>query len=148
VAGVDGSSLPEECGYEFRSGGEYLVYAYSSGGVLKANACDTLQVKDAEEIERELGEFEQTGSQWLRERYDEASSIRVGMTRAELIKVFSEDGGLQSIPASRYVLKSSTMIKVDVKFEFPEGIDHRTATDDQLHIKSISKPYLEPMYLD
>jgi hypothetical protein len=91
---------------------------------------------------------ERTHSQWLRERYEEATSIKVGMTRADLKKIFSEDGGLQSVPACRYVLRSSEMIKVDVEFEFPEGTNDRTAPDESVHIKSVSKPYLEQMYLD
>jgi len=86
--------------------------------------------------------------EWLRERYEEATSIKVGMTRAELKNTFSEDGGLQSVSKYRYVLRSSGMIKVDVELEFPEGMNHRTAPDELTHIKSISKPYLEPMYSD
>jgi hypothetical protein len=91
---------------------------------------------------------EQTHGQWLRERYEEATSIKVGMTRADLKKLFYEDGGLQSVPEFRYVLKSSGLIKVDVEFDSPEGMNHRTATDELIHIKSISKPYLEEMFLD
>jgi hypothetical protein len=91
---------------------------------------------------------DQAHSEWLRERYEEATSIKVGMTRADLKKTFSEDGGLQSVPKYRYVLRSSGMIKVDVEFDFPEGMNHRTAPDELTHIKSISKPYLEQMYLD
>lgn len=85
---------------------------------------------------------------WLRRRYEEATSIKVGMTRAELKKLFTEDGGVQSFSRPRYVLKSSPMIKVDVEFELPEGASPRRAQDDSARIKNISKPYLEPMYLD
>jgi hypothetical protein len=91
---------------------------------------------------------ERNCDQWLQERYREAASVKVGMTRAELKKVFSEDGGLQPIPANRYVLKSSNLIKVDVQFESPADTNYRNAPDDHVHIKSISKPYLEPAYTD
>jgi hypothetical protein len=95
-----------------------------------------------------LFQAERTHDQWLRERYEESTSVKAGMTRADLKKVFSEDGGLQSVPAYRYVLKSNGMIKVDVEFEFPAGMNSRTAPDELVHIKSVSKPYLEQMYLD
>ncbi len=85
---------------------------------------------------------------WLSERYEEATSVKAGMTRADLKRVFCEDGGLQSIPARRYVLKSSGMIKVDVEFEFPAGADGRTAPDESVRLKSVSKPYLERAYTD
>lgn len=84
--------------------------------------------------------------QWLEERYKEATSVRVGMSRAELMKVFEEDGGLQRIPASRYVLKSCPMIKVDVEFDVEYGQAYRAKPDKEIKIKGISKPYLE--YLD
>jgi len=64
------------------------------------------------------------------------------MTRADLLKVFEMDGGLQSVPATRYVLRGTTLIKVDVEFEKPIN------SNDELKIKSISKPYLEPFFMD
>src|SRR5947208_7294630 len=96
----------------------------------------------------QASQSERNCDQWLQERYREAASVKIGMTRAELKKAFSEDGGLQPIPANRYVLKSSNLIKVDVQFEFPADANYRNAPDDHVHIKSISKPYLEPAYTD
>ena len=87
---------------------------------------------------------------WLAERYAEAVSVRPGMTRRELRRLFRPDGGLQTIPSSRYVLKSCGMIKVEVKFALPEGAsredfrDENELIDDRLKITEISKPYLEP----
>jgi AraC-like DNA-binding protein len=86
--------------------------------------------------------------QWLEERYKEATSVRAGMSRAELLRVFDEDGGLQRIPASRYVLRSCRMIKVDVEFDVGYGQAYRVKPDKELKIKGISKPYLEHMYAD
>lgn len=113
---------------------------------------------------------------WLQERHFEAISIKVGMTRADLLKVFRMDGGLQSLLPTRYVLKSSNFIKVDVEFDVPEGekgkvipedlrfemespafdfegkpapgYDYRFVPNDNLKIKSISRPYLEQFNLD
>ena len=113
---------------------------------------------------------------WLQERYFEALSIKEGMTRAELLKVFRMDGGLQLFLPGRYVLRRSNFIKVDVEFEVPAGVigkvvpedlrndmestDHnsggRTAAqvkyhfvaNEKLKIKSISRPYLEQFNYD
>ena len=86
---------------------------------------------------------------WLAERYAEAVSVRPGMTRADLRRLFRPDGGLQSVPSGRYVLKSCGLIKVEVKFALPEGAsredfrDENEAADDALKITEVSKPYLE-----
>jgi hypothetical protein len=114
---------------------------------------------------------ERSHDEWLQQRYAEATSIKARMTRAQLMKLFRADGGLQLILPTRYVLKSSDMIKVDVEFDVPEGVNskimpedeaevdrsgsrqlqkegYRVISDEKLKIKSISKPYLEPFDLD
>jgi hypothetical protein len=116
---------------------------------------------------------EQVHFDWLRDRWVEAISVREGMTRADLIKLFGEDGGLQplGIP-NRYILKSCSMIKVDVEFEGPGDVNGKIIPEDlrsevealpapmkdsyqfvfvpneKLRIKSISRPYLEPFNTD
>lgn len=102
--------------------------------------------------------------QWLQERYFEATSIKEGMTRADLVKIFRIDGGLQPFLPTRYVLKSSSLIKVDVEFDVPEGSkvlpedlrfemndlkdQFRFVSNDKLKIKHISRPYVEPFSYD
>ena len=91
---------------------------------------------------------------WLAERYAEAVSVRPGMSRRDLRRLFRPDGGLQTIPSSRYVLKSCAMIKVEVKFELPEGAspadsrDENELIDARMKINEVSKPYLEPEATD
>lgn len=112
---------------------------------------------------------ERSHDEWLQQRYAEATSVKAGMTRADLMKLFRADGGLQLILPTRYVLKSSDMIKVDVEFDVPEGVNSKIVPEDEtmiplivtsptdkyqvvpnekLKIKSISKPYLEPFAVD
>jgi len=86
--------------------------------------------------------------QWLEERYKEATSIKPGMTRADLLKLFMEDGGLQEIPARRYVLKSCNLIQIQIKFAGPSGLAYKPVPDDRLRIVEVSKPYLERMASD
>ena len=85
---------------------------------------------------------QQTHEQWLAERLHEATSVREGMSRADLLKVFEEDGGLQRIPAGRYVLKSCRLIQVEVDFATRYGREYRPVPDAELRITKISAPYL------
>jgi len=91
---------------------------------------------------------EQTHSQWIEERYREATSIKEGMTVADLQKFFTEDGGLQSSPSLRYILKSCMWIKIDVQFDIPGSDQHQYPLNSNVRIKKVSKPYLEQMMVD
>lgn len=91
---------------------------------------------------------EQAHQQWLEERYKDATSIKPGMTRADLLKLFIEDGGLQSIPAGRYVLKTCQLIQIEVKFDTKYGVAYKPVPDESLKIVEVSKPYLERMASD
>lgn len=94
-------------------------------------------------------------TEWIFESLQEIQTIKVGMTRADLLKVFSpEGGGLYTGLSRTYVFRGCIYIKVDVEFE-PVG---RSATDDEGRatliesdkdvIKEISKPYLELSIFD
>jgi len=89
------------------------------------------------------GELEEVHRQWLYERYAEATSIKPGMSRADLLRVFKGDGGLQRIPATRYLLKSCNMIKVEVEFDTEYGQAYKEKLDADLKITKVSQPYLE-----
>jgi hypothetical protein len=75
--------------------------------------------------------------------------VKVGMTRADLSKVFTKEGGLSTALNRTYVYRECPYIKVDVEFE-PVGRPARDAEGrvtrieaDSDVIKKISKPYLE-----
>ena len=91
---------------------------------------------------------DQAHQQWLEERYKEATSIKPGMTRADLLKLFEQDGGVQTIPAGRYVLKSCHLIQIGVKFDTAYGVNSKPTPDENLKIVEVSKPYLERMAVD
>ena len=61
--------------------------------------------------------------------------------------VFTEDGGIQSFPSRRYILKSCMWIKIDVEFDIPQGAKQVLSLAN-VRIKKVSKPYLEQMILD
>src|ERR1044071_4491661 len=88
-------------------------------------------------------------AQWIVDSLKEIQTIKVGMTRADLLKVFTTEGGLSTGLRRTYVYSECQYFKVDVEFE-PVGRPARDASgrvtlaesgDDV--IKSISKPYLD-----
>jgi len=93
-------------------------------------------------------------AEWIASSLKEIQKIKVGMTRGELLKVFTTEGGLSTGLNRTYVYGDCAYIKVDVEFE-PVG---RPASDtdgrvtlveaNEDVIKSISKPYLEWMVVD
>jgi len=98
------------------------------------------------------GSQEQT--EWIAKSLKEMEKIKVGMTRTDLLKVFTTEGGLSTGLNRKYVYRQCLYIKVDVVFE-PIGRPARDAqgrvtlieADDDM-IKEISKPYLEWEILD
>jgi hypothetical protein len=86
---------------------------------------------------------DQAHLQWLSKSLDSIQTIKVGMTRRELLTLFRGDGGLQFMKIERYVYNECPVIKVDVTFTVTDTGDH---LNDR--IKSISKPYLESPFFD
>jgi len=84
----------------------------------------------------------------------EIQKIKVGMTRADLLKVFTTEGGLSTGLTRTYVYRECPYIKVDVEFE-PVGRPARNAEgrvtlveSGEDVIRTISKPYLAWMVID
>jgi hypothetical protein len=93
-------------------------------------------------------------TKWVSDSLREMKTIEVGKTRADLLKVFTTEGGLSAGLNRTYVYRKCPYIKVDVEFE-AIGRTARDAEgrvtlkeDDRDKIKSISKPYLELSIVD
>jgi hypothetical protein len=73
----------------------------------------------------------------------ECQKIKPGMTRAELLKVFTTEGGLSSAMHRTLVYRGCPYIKVDVDFTLSDS--KQNAVDEQPAdtINKISKPYLD-----
>jgi hypothetical protein len=86
---------------------------------------------------------------WIAASITKIQTIKVGMTRDELLKVFGEEGGLSSPARRTYVYRKCPYIKVDVTFTLTgrpaKDRDGRVTLNEsgQDVIESISKPYLE-----
>jgi len=93
-------------------------------------------------------------TEWIAKSLKEMEKIKVGMTRADLLKVFTTEGGLSTGLNRRYVYRECLYIKVDVEFE-PVGRPARDVRGrvtlieaDGDVIKKISQPYLEWSIMD
>ncbi len=88
-------------------------------------------------------------TKWISDSLREMKTIEVGKARADLLKVFTTEGGLSTGLRRTYVYRKCPYTKVDVEFE-AVGRPARDAEGRETHeksdkdtIKSISKPYLE-----
>lgn len=87
-------------------------------------------------------------TEWVAKSLKEIQTIKPGMTRADLMKVFTKEGGIFSRTWDHLVYRECPYIKVDVKFravgERDKGSNgHLGAGSDRDVITEISKPYLE-----
>jgi hypothetical protein len=78
----------------------------------------------------------------------DVSSVQSGMTRTELLRVFTTEGGLSTRDEQRYVYRRCPLIKVMVTFRRPTDADDDWggAPEEERAgdiVQSISKPFLE-----
>jgi hypothetical protein len=72
--------------------------------------------------------------------------IKPGMTRADVENEFRGDGGINSFSNQRFVYRKCSYIKIDVEFKLIKK-DNKLFNQNDIIIK-LSKPYLEPSYID
>ena len=96
----------------------------------------------------------QRRTEWIAASLREMEQIKVGMTRADLLKVFTTEGGLSTGLQRKFVYRDCPYIKVDVEFE-PVGRPARdrngrvTLEEDRRDIiTKISQQYLEWSIMD
>jgi hypothetical protein len=71
-------------------------------------------------------------------------TIKIGMTRSELMKVFTTEGGLSTTSQRTYVYRQCPNVKVDVKFAASSR--HEELPSDK--IIELSRPYLAWSVMD
>ncbi|HTW65791.1 MAG TPA: hypothetical protein VME17_14290 [Bryobacteraceae bacterium] len=87
--------------------------------------------------------------QWVAESLKSMLSVKPGMTRGDLLRVFTTEGGVFTGLHRTYVFRECPYFKIDVDFEAvgrpardPEG--RVTLTESEADtIKTISRPYLQ-----
>ena len=89
-------------------------------------------------------------TEWVSGVMRQIQTIKPGMTRADLLKVCTTEGGISNATQRRYVYKDCPYIKVDVRFRRAKAADDadllkELPTD---RITEISRPFLEWGILD
>ncbi len=108
---------------------------------VKHAEADKLQ-RTKQQDERQTAEQEHT--EWVAHALREMQTIKPGMARADLLKVFREEGGLSNAAQRRYAYRECPYNKVDVKFDAANDADGRVGRETpQDKIASISQPFLE-----
>jgi len=92
------------------------------------------------------GENEHT--KWIAKSLKEIESVKVGMTRHDLLLLFKEEGGISTRTQRRYVYRDCPYIKVDVEFEPVGEPENKLSQSPRDKIIKISKPFLEWSIID
>jgi hypothetical protein len=79
----------------------------------------------------------------VHDAYEQASKLKPGMTRADIERAWTHDGGLDAIGHSRYIFSRCEYIQIGVEFR---SVGDRQSSADV--IKSVSGPYIAPPALD
>lgn len=96
------------------------------------------------EFPRDPAQIDKEHTAWIVEVLNAAQTIKVGMTRSDLMKVFTTEGGLSTTSQRTYVYRKCPYIKVDVMFA-ASNRDEELATDK---IVKVSQPYLAWSVMD
>src|SRR5262249_34927203 len=89
------------------------------------------------------GEKRLEHTQWIDQVLRSVQSIQPGMTRQQLLGVFTEEGGLSNRLHRLYVLNECPYIKVAVEFE-PVGEEENLLIEKpEDRIKEVSRPFLQ-----
>lgn len=96
------------------------------------------ETADAESLRREMNH-----SEWVAKSLREMQSISAGATRAELLKVFAEEGGISTRTSRTYVYRECRYIKVDVEFKPARDAENGRDEDAGDEVVKISRPYLD-----
>ena len=114
--------------------------------------CAFTCVVSAQALQNSEKSDEQT--KWIGESIQEINTLKVGDARANLLKIFTIEGGISTALKQTFVYRKCPYIKVDVEFE-PIGRPERntegritSVEDNRDKIKFISKPYLEFSVVD
>ena len=92
--------------------------------------------------------------QWVAKSLARMQTIKVGMSRADLLEVFMAEGGLSTPLRRTFVYRDCPQFKVDVEFtavgRATRDREGRVTSieDDRDVIKTISRPYIAQVVID
>jgi len=82
-------------------------------------------------------------TKWIASVMDSINTIKPGMTREDLLKVFTTEGGLSFRLRRTYVYKECPYIKVTVEFEAAENPNDGLTEMPSDKIVKVSAPFLQ-----
>jgi hypothetical protein len=88
--------------------------------------------------EANVSQIDRKHTEWVASVLKSAQGVKVGMTRADLLLIFSTEGGLSTTSQRTFVHRNCPLIKVDVKFAAASKQEELP----QDKIIEISRPYL------
>jgi hypothetical protein len=101
-----------------------------------------MQLRTALRAGGKLAKVSSEHTKWIAESLLEIQTLKVGMTRRDLLQIFDEEGGLSTPLARRYAYRDCPYIKVDVRFE-PATETRRDSEQPDDKIRFISTPFLD-----
>ena len=103
--------------------------------------------KRIEEALRDAGKLtssrDKQNTEWIAGILKEIQTLKPGMTREDLLKIFTEEGGLSNRFQRRYAHRACPYIKVNVKFDWHDPEANSIKEHPQDKITHISTPFLE-----
>lgn len=90
----------------------------------------------------EGGDYDQERTKWIAKVLRQIQKIQPGMTRQDLLKVFTTEGGLSTRSQRTYVYSGCPYIKVNVRFKATRDEGNGGVEEPDDIIESISQPYL------
>lgn len=114
-----------------------LISAIALLCVMAVGAITQFSAAAPSEIDREY-------TKWIDSAMRSMRTIKIGMTRAELLTIFTTEGGLSTTSRRTYVYRHCPYIKVDVTFAAASR-NEELPTDK---ILEISRPYLDWSVMD
>ena len=81
--------------------------------------------------------------EWVAGCLKQMQAVRAGMTRKEIEKILTMEGGLYSPTTGHYVSRECPYFKVDVEFTAARDKDGRAVFGGHDRIVKVSRPYLD-----
>jgi len=132
--------------------GTHALYDAATGGVIEkiAEPPEESQLpqwaKDRGQIQDETVpenvELKEERTKWIEKVLRQIGKIQAGMTRKDVMKLFTTEGGLSNRLQRTYVFAECPVIKVGVKFKAADDESNIFKEEPEDVIESISPPYL------
>jgi hypothetical protein len=132
--------------------GTHVLYDAATGGVVEKVAeppegsqlpqwaKGAGQIQDESVPENDALKEERT--KWVEKVLRQIGKIQPGMTRKDILKLFTTEGGISSRLQRTYVFVECPVIKVDVKFKAANDESNILREEPEDVIETISRPYL------